>query len=223
MQTLYSYVLRFDDGAAPNPFWNICSLAICKPKIRKQAKVGDWVVGTGSANSKISPNRTRDFAGKLVYAMKVSKTMSFQRYDSFCKEELTNKIPSWYSRDWRMRLGDCIYEYLGGKLPRVRKGVHTERNRKKDLSGTRVLLSNNFYYFGSEPVVIPDNLRTIVQPGQGHKKTDNTVILMRLEEWLSQFEANKIYSEPQASYLFKINREKTKELESEYLNADNED
>jgi hypothetical protein len=46
--TLFTYCIPYDDGAAPNPFWGLCTLAICKPSIRRVAKEGDWVVGTGS-------------------------------------------------------------------------------------------------------------------------------------------------------------------------------
>jgi hypothetical protein len=38
-----------DYGFAPNPFFGVCTLATCKPKIRKAAAIGDWVVGTGSS------------------------------------------------------------------------------------------------------------------------------------------------------------------------------
>lgn len=38
---IYSYVLRTDDGAAPNPFWGTCTLTICKPVIRRTAHIGD--------------------------------------------------------------------------------------------------------------------------------------------------------------------------------------
>ena len=53
MNKLFSYVLRFDDGAAPNPFGGICTLTICKPAIRRSASVGDWIIGTGSKNSRL--------------------------------------------------------------------------------------------------------------------------------------------------------------------------
>ena len=60
---LYSYCLKHDRGAAPNPFWGVCTLVICKPVIRRTADVGDWVVGFGSKNSPIG-----DVSGKVVYA-----------------------------------------------------------------------------------------------------------------------------------------------------------
>ena len=42
---LYSYIITEDTGFSPNPFWGCCTLADCKPEIRRNAKVGDWIVG----------------------------------------------------------------------------------------------------------------------------------------------------------------------------------
>ncbi|MBC6697349.1 Nmad2 family putative nucleotide modification protein [Hymenobacter puniceus] len=50
---LYSYVLRFDTGDAPNPYGGVCTLAVCKPAIRRTAQIGDWILGTGSKNSPV--------------------------------------------------------------------------------------------------------------------------------------------------------------------------
>ena len=66
MPTLFSYVVRFDSGFAPNPFYGYCTLATCKPRIRKAAGVGDWVVGSGSNDSLVRRG------GYMVYAMQVS-------------------------------------------------------------------------------------------------------------------------------------------------------
>jgi len=45
---LHTYVVRYDSGFAPNPFYGYCTLATCKPPIRKSAAVEDWIVGCGS-------------------------------------------------------------------------------------------------------------------------------------------------------------------------------
>lgn len=74
MNRLFSYTIPVDDGAAPNPFDGLCTLAICKPKIRSRAKVGDWVAGLGSKNAP-----SGDLSGRLVYAMKVDEVMSLHR------------------------------------------------------------------------------------------------------------------------------------------------
>ena len=49
---LYAYAITRDFGFAPNPFHGNCTLATCKPRIRKSANVGDWVLGIGGASLK---------------------------------------------------------------------------------------------------------------------------------------------------------------------------
>ncbi|MBK7869163.1 MAG: hypothetical protein IPJ74_00065 [Saprospiraceae bacterium] len=78
-----SYVLRFDNGAAPNPFWGTCTLTICKPAIRRSAKSWRLVIGTGSKNSKLKDGRIYDLSDSLVYAMKITNKLSLRDYDTF--------------------------------------------------------------------------------------------------------------------------------------------
>jgi hypothetical protein len=80
---LYSYCLRYDDGAAPYPFWGVCTLVICKPKIWRTAQVGDWILGLGSANSPIG-----DVSDAVDYAMKVTEKMTLQKYDEYSQTSL---------------------------------------------------------------------------------------------------------------------------------------
>lgn len=68
MPRLFTYTIPVDDGAAPNPFNGMCSLAICKPGIRRVAKPDDWIAGLGS---KKAPSG--DLSGRLVYAMRVEE------------------------------------------------------------------------------------------------------------------------------------------------------
>ncbi|WP_171031592.1 hypothetical protein [Eubacterium sp. BSD2780061688b_171218_H5] len=35
---VYEYVMKCDTGFAPNPFYGTCTLACCKPRIRKGIK-----------------------------------------------------------------------------------------------------------------------------------------------------------------------------------------
>jgi hypothetical protein len=134
MTKIYSYVLRVDRGAAPNPFWGTCTLTICKPTIRRNAQIGDWVIGTGSKNVKCNDYNVHDLSDRVVYAMKISDIKTLQDYDTFCKSSLPNKIPNWQATDWRLHMGDCIYDYSKGLNPSIRKSVHDERNRKKGIA-----------------------------------------------------------------------------------------
>ncbi len=202
MTKIYSYVLRYDDGAAPNPFWGICTLTICKPAIRRNAQIGDWIVGTGSKNAKCNDGNIYDLSDSLVYAMKISDIKTLEDYDIFCKNSLPNKIPNWRTADWRLRMGDCIYDYSNGLNPRLRKSVHKENERKKDLSGINSLLSDHFYYFGEEARLIPFELKGIIKENQNHKKIEDESIIKDFENWIKQFEKNKIYADPQMRSLF---------------------
>jgi hypothetical protein len=46
--TLRSYVITSDTGFAPNVTGGYCTLATCKPRIRRNADVGEWILGTPS-------------------------------------------------------------------------------------------------------------------------------------------------------------------------------
>lgn len=210
MTRIFSYVLRFDDGAAPNPFWKTCTLTICKPAIRRNAKIGDWVVGTGSKNARCNDGNIYDLSDSVVYAMKISEIKTLQEYDLFCNTSLKKKIPKWRTNDWRLRMGDCIYDYSKTLEPSIRKSVHNEGNRKKDLSGLNALLSNNYYYFGEEARPLPTHLRQIIKRNQGHRKIENVDLILEFEEWINQFEKNKIYADSQLRSLF--DRQLTEEI-----------
>lgn len=192
--SLYSYCIPIDDGAAPNPYWGICTLTICKPVIRRVAKVGDWVVGIGSKNSPIG-----DISNHVVYAMKITKVISLQQYDTFCEKNYPNKRPNWYSRKFIIRVGDCIYDFSDESNPKIRKSVHTKKNKEKDLSGKNALISDHFYYFGDKPIPLPENLNAIIKEGQGHKSTSNKPYINDFIDWIENlsYEINSINGEPQ--------------------------
>ncbi len=199
MPTLYTYCIPGDDGAAPNPFWGICTLNICKPVIRRVASVGDWVVGTGS--------KRYGMDGKVVYAMKVTQKMTMQQYEVYCQAQLPNKIPVLRSSSYQRRLGDCIYDF-SNTPPSVRPSVHNVGNRNVDLGGKHTLLSEHFYYFGSEPRALPAQLLPIVHQGQGHKSKLNAGYLEHFVKWITdQTDAlNKVVAEPYSKHQFLTDR-----------------
>ena len=192
--TLYSYCLRYDDGAAPNPYWGVCTLVICKPAVRRSAKVGDWVVGIGSANSPID-----NISTSVVYAMRITQRLSMQEYDNYCQDTQPEKIPDWSNFDFRRRVGDCIYDFGSPCNPQVRTSVHTEENRTTDLSGQNALLSDHFYYFGDNPIRLPDHLLPIVHPTQGHKSRANEQYAEDFVKWIEGLGCppNHLLGEPQ--------------------------
>jgi hypothetical protein len=194
MMNLYSYCLRFDNGAAPNPYWGTCTLAICKPAIRRVARVGDWVVGLGSRDSP-----TGDISSRMVYAMKVTKVLSMKDYDKFCRISLTEKLPDWTSSDFRRKVGDCIYDFRETRQPFLRRSIHPEENRQTDLAGENVLLSEHFYYFGDKAVELPEILLPLVHSTQGYKSLANAPYVDKFLEWVRDkgWKKNELFGEPQ--------------------------
>lgn len=203
-QRLFSYILRYDDGAAPNPFWGTCTLAICKPDIRRTANVGDWIVGTGSKNSRLKDGNTYNLSDSVVYAMKVTEKLSLEDYDKFCRKSLVKKIPQWNSKDYRLKVSDCIYDYSESATTKLRQSVHNLDSMKRDLGGKSVLLSNHFFYFGEEARILPRELKNIIRRGQKHLVFDDSETIKRFEVWVSKYIKNKIYAQPQLKFEFAI-------------------
>jgi hypothetical protein len=191
---LFSYCIPVDDGAAPNPYFEVCTLAICKPVIRRVAEVGDWVVGVGSKNV-----QGIDYSGNLVYAMKVTDKMTLKEYDEYCRNELNGKIPNVKSSKYEEKVGDCIYDYSLDITGKLRPSVHNYGNRKTDLGGLNVLLSTHFYYFGNKAISIPDYLLGMIKQGQGHKSNSNNHLRLNFIEWIENLglKINHRYGSPQ--------------------------
>jgi hypothetical protein len=198
---LYTYVIAQDSGLAPNPFWGQLTLNVCKPKIRVTAEKGDWVIGTGSKNVKRQDGGTVDFAGKLVYAMKVSKKLTMKEYDNYCKEQLQKKIPYLSKKDWRIIVGDSIYDYSESEKPKLRKLIHKEKDKDTDLSGKFTLISECFFYFGDKAVAFVNEFPEFVKEtksARGHTIIENESLIKNFEDWIfKNFTMNKLYGNPQ--------------------------
>ena len=149
----YAYKMRHDYGFAPNPFGNICTLATCKPKIRRNAEIGDWIFGTGSKKMGLKYH--------LIYLMQVSNKITFQQYWDDPKYEV--KKPAQNGSLLRLH-GDNIYHENGqGKIVQCESlhsnydGSTNDAHLKRDTKGKYVLISNNYYYFGEKNFLLPDH------------------------------------------------------------------
>ena len=157
--SLFSYVVARDYGFAPNPFGGCCTLATCKPDIRRSAQVGDWIVGTGSA--------TQHRKEYLVYAMKVAETMTFDAY--WADHRFQHKKPDLRASK-KLAFGDNIYHRFKGGWSQenshhsLADGTPNDRNICNDTKADRVLVATEFAYWGGSGPKIPHNLRNY----QGH-------------------------------------------------------
>lgn len=185
---IYSYIVRYDSGFAPNPFYQICSLATCKPKIRQHAKIGDWVVGCGSND------RTVRRGGHLVYAMRVTDQLTFYQYDSDPRFKTKKPIRNG-SR--KQSAGDNIYYHAAGIAGwSQRDSFHSQANGglnpkhvANDTQVDRILVSDDYIYFGGEGPAFPANLvdnqgRHICKAGIGHSKFKDAALEETFVMWI---------------------------------------
>lgn len=193
MGRIYSYVVQHDQGFAPNPFWGVCTLANCKPQIRKHAKVGDIILGTGSADIKAS--------GHLVYWMRVGEIVVFDEYWSNLR--FARKKPN--MRGSMMHCyGDNIYSTgRDGTFQQLDSfhseegGVLSAANRERDTGTTeKVLISAEFAYYGKSALPIPGPLRFVVKKGPGHKCQFADDQQSALEGWLETLPERGYVDEP---------------------------
>ena len=169
---LYTYKMVVDQGSAPNPFHGRCTLAICKPVIRRVAKPGDLVVGIGS--------KKLGHPDKVIYAMQVERSLPIADYYHAYPE----KRPDWYSGIFERQIGDAIYNLDNLNQPKLLKSVHTLKDMPRDLSGLNVLTSSLFYYFGHNAPDIPNHLSHLSEVKRGHRSISNLGQIKEFEDWI---------------------------------------
>jgi hypothetical protein len=196
MSRIYMYVVDRDFGFAPNPFHGVCTLATCKPPIRRGASLGDWVIGMGGSRL----NAT----GKCIYAMVVTQTLTFNEY--WASREFRDKRPV-RNGSRVMMVGDNIYYRPEGETVwhqldshhSLADGSPNPLNVGKDTSVDRVLISRNFYYFGSEAPRVPPRMLDHMgfKNGIGHRVFDSEV-RGDLIDWLRSHRnaANTVLADP---------------------------
>lgn len=201
MLSVYRYVIDHDLGLAPNPFWGYCTLAVCKPNIRKSKslKIGDWIIGTGSrALEKRLKKSHGYYINKVIYAMEVSEILTFKEY--WNDPRFFVKRPNVNGSLARM-YGDNIYYPIDndwGQLNSAHSNSDGSMNAdhlKKDLSGKNVLISNNFYYFGNNLIEVPEKFIKLFKNGVGEKK-NQPLLAIELIDWIKETQKKDITGDP---------------------------
>jgi hypothetical protein len=181
---LHSYVVNHDIGFAPNPFHGFCTLATCKPQIRRVASVGDWVMGTGAAKNRRS--------GFLVYAMRVTETLSFDEY--WNDPRFGRKRPNLHGSN-RVRFGDNVYhrDATGSWIQENSRHSRADGSLEpfhlaRDTGITeQVLVSDDFVYFGSDGPPVPLHLREFnIIAGRGHRNHFDADQIKQTLQWFDE-------------------------------------
>jgi hypothetical protein len=175
---LYSYVVDHDTGFAPNPYFGVCTLCLCKYRERpgkprnivELAEEGDWIAGTGGADLRKSAGH-----GKLVYAMRVDKKLTREQYHT--SPRFAKKKPSTTG----------TYDETRGDNKPPRNGFE-----KRDQF---VLISRHFYYFGSAAISIPRDFPNLEKRGPGFRSDFDPQYIVRFVRWLERKKAGR-HGEP---------------------------
>lgn len=188
MARIFSYVVRYDSGFAPNPFYGHCTLATCKPDIRRSAAVGDWLVGSGSNDRSIRRG------GYLVYAMRVTEVMTFDEYS--IDPRFASKKPFRFGSR-KQSCGDNIYFrptiysawQQRDSFHSLPNGAPNPDHIRRDTGTNRVLISSDYVYFGGQGPMIPDELRdvngrSLCKHGIGFTAFDDQELVVSLEQWI---------------------------------------
>ena len=179
--TLYSYTVVHDNGFAPNPFHGFCTLACCKPGIRRTAKEGDYIVGLG-------PKRQ---GNHVVFAMRVNDVVEFEDY--WREARFWIKRPD-MKAGGEKAVGDNIYHrgptgewQQEWSLHSLRNGEQDWKLTRTDTRGENVLIGEDFIYWGGDGPPLPDNLQGLIV-GRGYKSTANDERIPDFIQWFEDQE-----------------------------------
>ena len=146
-----------------NPFFDYCTLSTGRALIRKCAEVGDWIVLYGALGSPLQ--------GKIVAMMRVDEVLT---YDAYWEDErFLEKRPS-FDRDDIHTYGDNIYHHAGYKWVQeysrfcVPDEEMNRMNLKRATQTNRVLIGEEFYYFGNEAIDLPPQAEGLKARSDGY-------------------------------------------------------
>lgn len=182
----YAYRLDHDLGFAPNPFFGSCTLACCMPTIRARAKIGDLIVGMAGSGvrglGRIHP--------QLIYWMKVSDDCRFNEYwdDARFSGKRPNidgaKIYKVGDNTYRRTNDNSEWEFERSMHFIPSNPQHNGGHVVKDTSVDRVLIAEEFTYWGNSGPKVPEHLKSIFPPTRNYKLNHHPDLLAEFLEYL---------------------------------------
>lgn len=182
---LYTYVVKVDAGFAPNPFWDVCTLAACTPNHQgSRIKLGDWVAGF--------LNKKR--GNRFLYAMHVDEVIGLDDY--YRDPRYQNKKPN-LRGTWKQRCGDNIYSLDDdGRWIQHKNCFHlNERLKEQDTRYARVFIGRRFWYFGKSAVILPIKFKSLAG-GRGTRVNHNPIFVDKFCLWVEENFDPGIHGEP---------------------------
>lgn len=169
---VHTYVIATDAGSAPNYDMPAVTLAVCKPRIRKKAKVGDMVLAF--AGSKVNPISSHS----VVWAGIVSEVLAFSEY--WNDPRFASKKPG------RTEVPDNFYKPTNGGFIWQPNPVHGPEAQDRDTGGLNVLVFNHAWRFGGLGPLLPEHFGLRMVSRRGERIADLPDFKWHsLETWLN--------------------------------------
>ena len=170
---LCTYIVRQDTGLAPNPYWGLCTLAVCTPNhqgIRLGA--GDWIAGFLDKSRKY----------RFLYAMEVSEVLDLDTY--FHDPRFQAKKPD-LRGSWMERCGDNFYSRRkDGSWRQHRNRFHlSEALKIQDTRYARGFIGTRFWYQGRAAEPAPHKFVSLIG-GRGARVNHDPSLAYAFRDWV---------------------------------------
>lgn len=197
---LLKYVMTTDSGLAPNPYFGVCSLALCTPNhMNAQLEPGDWVVAHSS----------KDTGQRLVYAMCLTRILDMPDYFA----AFPNKRPD-PSGSREQQCGDNLYYRDGGRWARLPSAEHNtigcfmqDQNRPVYLAEC----AHKFWYFGAASNLpeldgFADQFPWLIKDRCGFSYVHDETRIASFEKWLQALGQRGLIGQPRDQVEIGANR-----------------
>lgn len=197
---LLKYVITHDSGLAPNPFFGVCSLALCTPNhMDARLSEGDWIVG----------HSTKATNNRLVYAMQLTKVLSMDDYFM----QFPDKHPA-PNGSVEQQSGDNIYFRRDGRWMRLPSAGHNDVESFQQDKGKRVYLAegeDRFWYFGANnpmPALqgFADQFPWLIRSRQGFAYVRDQERIRDFAQWLCSLGHSGVLGKPRDQQALKTSR-----------------
>lgn len=187
---LLKYAMTVDSGLAPNPYFRVCSLALCTPNhMNARLEAGDWVIGHSTAAT----------GRRLVYAMHLTRVLGMNEYF----QQYPDKRPDPLGTVERQH-GDNMYFQEGGRWIRLPSSEHNDPDSFLQDQDRRVYLAegeNSYWYFGAanamtEIADFAERFPSLIQTRQGFSYVRDRAAIDTFVGWLSSLGKSGVLGKP---------------------------
>jgi hypothetical protein len=187
---LLKYVMKTDSGLAPNPYFGVCSLALCTPNhMNARLEQGDWILGH---SCKATGNR-------LVYAMQLTHVLGMDEYF----RQFPAKRPD-PQGSVEQQHGDNLYFHEDGRWQRLPSAEHNSESSFLQDRARRVFLAegeDRFWYFGADNPMpelqeFEHRFQAFVQRRQGFAYVRSEARIQEFAAWLASIGRKGLIGKP---------------------------